>query len=104
MTQKDNNTVAGYHFQIVDGEMIINKKKVYKWHIPKRLRWTNIQRGDIVEVLGAKKPKTKIIVLSAFREDIEDTGVSHAPVVYVNKPIGRYLDRKRKRVNYYGKN
>lgn len=104
MTQKDNNTITAYHFKVrVDGEKIVKKDKIYKWHIPKRLRWTNIQVGDIVEVFARGK-KIKVIVANAFREDVEDTGVSHAPVVYVSKPIGRYLDRKRKRVNYYGKN
>jgi formylmethanofuran dehydrogenase subunit D len=78
---KDNNTITGVHFKIVNGEMEINPNE-YNWHIPKDLRSLNIEKGDIV-LVATKKSKCKVLVIDVFREDIEETGKIYKPVVKI---------------------
>lgn len=78
---KDHNTITGFHFKTVNGQMKIHPKK-YHWHIPKHLRSQNIEKGDIV-LVAAKNSKSKVLVIDVFREDIEDTGKRYKRVLKI---------------------
>lgn len=75
---KDYNTVKACHFSVVKGK-IVAAKKLYSWHIPKDLRYLNIQKGDIVYI-NARDKRHRVIVAEVFREDIEETGRRYRPI------------------------
>lgn len=68
---QENNTLSGFHIKGKDGEALKIYPKKYTWHIPKYLRESNIQPGDIVVVGKAMSP---VLVAEVFRENLEDTG------------------------------
>lgn len=68
---ENNNTLSGFHIRGRDGDALKLYPKKYTWHIPKNLRDSMIQPGDIVAVGKVKSP---FLVAEVFREELEDTG------------------------------
>lgn len=67
---KDNNTLSAFHIRSKKGQPLKIRFKRYIWHIPKRLRFLDIQPGDIVYT---KETQAPVLVVEVFRENIEDT-------------------------------
>lgn len=86
---RDNNTITAFHIKIVNDQMKVRPKK-YNWHIPKRMRYENIEQGDIV-LVRADSSYAPVLVIDAFREDIEDTGRAYKSVkkVLERAPISK---------------
>jgi hypothetical protein len=79
---KDNNTISGFHIKHRTENTIKVHPKKYNWHIPKALRHLDIQPGDIVRACaGPENRVCTILVMEAFREDIEVAGKTYKPVV-----------------------
>jgi len=76
---EDNNTIKAVHYKIINGKIRYSSKQYY-WHIPKKLRLSNIQKGDIV-LVKAKNEEARVIVVDVFREDIETTGKRYKSVI-----------------------
>ncbi|SEO08540.1 hypothetical protein SAMN04489762_3450 [Terribacillus saccharophilus] len=95
---KDNNTIATRHFEVQDYGLIMHGR-VYYWHIPKALRYLNMQPGDIVKVPASRKGKYHgVYVVNSFREDIEVAGKVYKPVldIYFRTPETRIIENEKK--------
>lgn len=93
MDKTENNTITGYHID----DKHINTDKIYKWHIPKKMRKVDIQPMDIVKVV-TKKGISNVIVIESFRENIEDTGISYSAVIGIVNARGRKINGLKKEV------
>ena len=86
---RDNNTLKACFYHIDENGVKTPKGKEYSWHIPKKLRVKNIQKGDLVLIKGLNGRKKKMIVTEVFREDVEDTGKYYKSImdkIFDNKP------------------
>lgn len=87
MVVQENNTLSGFHIKGRDGEALKLYPKKYTWHIPKHLRESNIQPGDIVAV---GKKVSPFLVAEVFREELEETGKRYKRIIRVlEKAPGR---------------
>jgi len=78
--EMENNTLSGFHIRSKKGDPLKLYPKKYTWHIPKYLRESKIQPGDIVAV---GKDRSPFLVAEVFREELEDTGKRYKKVVAV---------------------
>ncbi len=81
MVMSHNKTIAGFHvLGTEDGNLKLNINKMYHWHIPKRLRDTPIEQGDIV-LVQTKRGNRPVLVMKDFREEDKEKKQKYKRVI-----------------------
>lgn len=93
LEEKKNNMLTGFHIKRQDENgLVLQTKKMYKWFIPKALRDSDIQKGDIVLVrngLRNKKGLVPVLVMDVYRQELEEHEKVNKPILEIKERAPR---------------
>lgn len=79
----NNNVIKGLHILgTEDGNLKLNTKMEYRWHVPKRLRENPIKQGDIV-LVQTSRGKRPVLVMYVYREETKERKKKYKQVIKV---------------------